>query len=393
MAALTLDTGDPVESCYPLESDTLLMNSSYADIFFEIIATSHLFLYGLYLLFSTDKRNIGITFMGFFFLLLGIHFIIIVFGNMNVPYFSPLCQKIFDGGLLKYFLFAYGPLLLLSNKYYLENRSKPGIDILKYFSVLIVPIIFSIGYPTIISWPFQELTFEKTAIYASNLFFIILSFREVKSAEGIIKSQKTLMNHLNHSYLGMILLWVIVLINRDTHVISEPLLKVAFLLILIFMVDGLIYYSLKYPDVIKKNGYLRKRIKHWDFEKYAYADIDPKYGTQILKDLNHFFGQLEKFKQSNVTLKVVSQELGYPERDITQIVNTRLGKNFKEYVNELRIEEARRLIVENPTSRVNEVMYSAGFNSKSIFHKYFKERFGMTPYQYKKSLPVVVKVT
>ena len=58
-------------------------------------------------------------------------------------------------------------------------------------------------------------------------------------------------------------------------------------------------------------------------------------------------------------------------------------------INEYRLEEVKKSL-EDPKHQnytVLAIAYDAGFNSKSTFNDYFKKSTGMTPSQYKKTLP------
>ncbi|MEZ4903450.1 MAG: AraC family transcriptional regulator [Spirosomataceae bacterium] len=59
---------------------------------------------------------------------------------------------------------------------------------------------------------------------------------------------------------------------------------------------------------------------------------------------------------------------------------------FTDFVNEYRIQQACRLLIENPV--VTEVCFSTGFNNLSHFTKTFKSVTGKTPREYKKELRV-----
>ncbi len=60
-------------------------------------------------------------------------------------------------------------------------------------------------------------------------------------------------------------------------------------------------------------------------------------------------------------------------------------------INRYRIEEAmKRLVDQNSTGSLLDIVYHAGFNSKSSFYNAFKKYTGMTPTQFKKSNTVSV---
>lgn len=60
----------------------------------------------------------------------------------------------------------------------------------------------------------------------------------------------------------------------------------------------------------------------------------------------------------------------------------RIGTPFRTWRQELRLEEAKRLLREEDVS-VSAVHKMAGIADKSNFHKMFRKQTGMTPQEYK----------
>jgi len=89
---------------------------------------------------------------------------------------------------------------------------------------------------------------------------------------------------------------------------------------------------------------------------------------------------------ADLTLDQLSEAVNIPSRKLSQIIKAGYGKNFYEFVNTYRVEEAKRLLI-SPEYRdrtILEVYLDAGFNSKSVFNTFFKKAENMTPSQYKK---------
>lgn len=61
----------------------------------------------------------------------------------------------------------------------------------------------------------------------------------------------------------------------------------------------------------------------------------------------------------------------------------RTGKTFSTFINEIRIGNACRLLIENAMS-VKEICFESGFNNFASFHQSFKGITGKTPLQYQK---------
>jgi AraC-like DNA-binding protein/quercetin dioxygenase-like cupin family protein len=61
----------------------------------------------------------------------------------------------------------------------------------------------------------------------------------------------------------------------------------------------------------------------------------------------------------------------------------RTGKTYSAFVNDIRIGNACRMLLENAMS-VKEICFESGFNNFASFHHCFKSITGCTPHQYKK---------
>ena len=82
--------------------------------------------------------------------------------------------------------------------------------------------------------------------------------------------------------------------------------------------------------------------------------------------------------REGVTLKQVAAECHINTSYLGQVFHKETGSAFTDYVNALRIAEARRLL-NNPTLKVYEVAEQVGFTDYHYFLKIFKKVTGITP--------------
>ncbi|MBQ8533793.1 MAG: AraC family transcriptional regulator [Clostridia bacterium] len=68
---------------------------------------------------------------------------------------------------------------------------------------------------------------------------------------------------------------------------------------------------------------------------------------------------------------------------IAKAFQTYMNTTPTEFVNQLRLNYAERLLLHTNTSII-DICYSVGFNNESWFYKKFKERHNMTPFHYRK---------
>nr|WP_279289016.1 helix-turn-helix transcriptional regulator [Anaerosolibacter carboniphilus] len=82
-------------------------------------------------------------------------------------------------------------------------------------------------------------------------------------------------------------------------------------------------------------------------------------------------------------LKVVAQELGMSESNLTRVFKQYYDMTPSEYVMKIRVKKATELLRGKDKSIV-EIAHEVGFKSLSTFYKNFKENIGCTPREYRK---------
>lgn len=79
----------------------------------------------------------------------------------------------------------------------------------------------------------------------------------------------------------------------------------------------------------------------------------------------------------------VAKELGTTREKLHLYFTTRKGVDFKTWRAELRVEEAKRLLLENREISINIIGELAGFSDRSNFHRQFVRIAGCTPRQWR----------
>jgi AraC family transcriptional regulator of adaptative response / methylphosphotriester-DNA alkyltransferase methyltransferase len=77
------------------------------------------------------------------------------------------------------------------------------------------------------------------------------------------------------------------------------------------------------------------------------------------------------------------RDIGVTQHRITEIFKEQYGVTLFEYMNRLRLEEAKRLLLKTNNEIIN-IAYSVGFESLSAFYRFFKNGAGQSPAAYPK---------
>lgn len=110
--------------------------------------------------------------------------------------------------------------------------------------------------------------------------------------------------------------------------------------------------------------------------------------NEHIEEFEKYIKTEKNYLDSNLSLESVAEKLNINKSYLSRIINSELEKSFTDYVNELRVEEAK-FYMTNPEFKnytLISIGLEAGFNSKSAFNTAFKKFTGMTPSQFKNSL-------
>lgn len=92
-----------------------------------------------------------------------------------------------------------------------------------------------------------------------------------------------------------------------------------------------------------------------------------------------------RFLQMDLSLDELAGLVEATPRELSEAINGEGGLSFYDFVNQFRVEEAKRLLVEEPETQILSIAHQSGFNSKSTFNKVFKIATGQTPSGYRKT--------
>jgi AraC-like DNA-binding protein len=89
------------------------------------------------------------------------------------------------------------------------------------------------------------------------------------------------------------------------------------------------------------------------------------------------------------SLEQLSFQSGLTQAKLQEGFKFLYNRTVTEYIRHVRLESARDML-KNTDLNISQIVYSIGFSSRSYFSKIFKEKYGITPNQFKKKLKVVV---
>jgi len=107
------------------------------------------------------------------------------------------------------------------------------------------------------------------------------------------------------------------------------------------------------------------------------ADMD-RYAARLEKRMAD--GQL--WRDHGLNLRGLASAISIPPIHLSEVLNTKIGLSFYDYVNQCRIRDACDLLIHS-NDTILEISETVGFNAKSTFNTSFKKVTDQTPSQWR----------
>jgi AraC-like DNA-binding protein len=322
------------------------------------LGTINGFVFGVYLLFSKIGRRKANVFLGIFLILISIRF----FRSIHFYFFGPE-RLIF---LVGHSAFLIGlPFIYFYYKSSFRDQFRYSYTDLVHLLPLSALLIHSFNLKNIVS------------------FFILLVYTFLSHRELLVFASKMKISRIplkSHNYYWYRNLLLILYINAILYILNLsfrfiPYIAGAVLYSVIFYL--MLFYWNRYQQYHKQRKILKK------YQNSALSEDEAvTYKNQLFEKIKN-----EKlYTDPALTLKSLAELLSIPSYQLSQLINQKLEKNFTEFINEYRINEAKNLLSnpENVNEKIESVAYDSGFNTPSAFYSAFKKFTNTTPSQYKK---------
>ena len=210
---------------------------------------------------------------------------------------------------------------------------------------------------------------EKLSEYTDYLVGYLQTFNRKNVAETLFKLEDYLYN-----------------VQND---ISEVKLFLTDLYLRIKEKINLVYNTLTIPfptnstviDFIDKKYYMYEIIQFLSeqFEMIMNATGNPSRNS-VLDDILYY---IDHNYQSNIKLETIAPLFGYNSAYLGKIFNKTAGESFNSYVDHVRIEHSKELLLQN-TYKVYEIAERVGYRNVDYFHKKFRKYVGESPAEFRK---------
>ncbi len=146
------------------------------------------------------------------------------------------------------------------------------------------------------------------------------------------------------------------------------------------------YFGLRQPEIFTGEEQQAGNTSESAREKYQKSVLTTEESDRIAARLHAMMDSEKIYLQSDLSLPGLAQRLGISAHHISQVLNENIGRSFFDYINGLRIDEAKRML-KDPSRKhlsIAAIGFEAGFNSLSTFNSVFKKFTKTTPSRYQR---------
>lgn len=138
-------------------------------------------------------------------------------------------------------------------------------------------------------------------------------------------------------------------------------------------------YILK-PVNYQEFGTCIDNLKISMFENRTTEETDEQEEHTILGIVRY----MQEYLTEEISLNVLAEEFHLSASYISQLFKNEIGVNFLAYLTNIRMEQAKKLLLSTPLS-IAEVSERSGYGDYRVFTKAFKKSEGVTPSQYRRN--------
>lgn len=168
------------------------------------------------------------------------------------------------------------------------------------------------------------------------------------------------------------------------------LLAIVFSDMFVFTGIAAFVFIISFFGIKQKNIFLTEQIEATQIDetgekkKYAKSGLTSEVSEKLYEKLKILISESEIHKNSELTINELAKLLETLPNYLSQVINEKEGMNFYDFINNLRLEEFKKLVAipKNQHFTLLALAYDCGFNSKTSFNRYFKKATGQTSSQY-----------
>ncbi len=356
----------------------------------------------LLLLLGKKNRSLPDYFLGVIFLLYAISIgsVYLEFQNLkNNPAYSAITN------ISWLFLFLHGPALW----FYIKSLSDPDFRFKPLYLLHFIPFIF---FTVFQYFNFISLTVPEKILFLENdLFKEMISYKITVLAIGVstisynsltlslirrrrnkLMQQYSKIEDIDLGWLNVLTIAALICYSVNVALFTLDLIfhfatyKYLMFLTNIFATVYVLflgYFGIRQGNIFINSVAVTRKS---DGKPASHETPSPAMTTDdaFIRTLIRSMEEKQPYLDPEITILRLSEILNVRTEVLSEVLNSRLGQNFFDFVNKYRVEEfkVQSILKVNSHLSIMGIAYNCGFNSKASFYRAFRKFEGISPTDY-----------
>ncbi|TYA78717.1 helix-turn-helix domain-containing protein [Seonamhaeicola marinus] len=289
------------------------------------------------------------------------------------------------------FLQFFSPLSLFISITFFTN---PNYNLEKWFPFLIgTPILYGLTLIMQEQNGYNLTPISLWLLLLHALFFITKSLFKIRKHKKLTEASASNTEDINLQWLEYIIIFMLTIAVLSS-ILSALFYGAPLNLYLGLLTLGTIffigYYLLNQKEIYPLKTEHRLQVLALSNGKQQIIQKKKVVSEEKLVELkakvHSFMNEKKPYLDNEINLAGLSEQLELTPHQLSYVINTGFNENFFRFINEYRVNTAKRLLTEADFNKFSmlAIAFESGFNSKTSFNTTFKKITGITPTEFKK---------
>lgn len=107
---------------------------------------------------------------------------------------------------------------------------------------------------------------------------------------------------------------------------------------------------------------------------------------KLFRELSDYLLSTQLYRNNKLRRRELTSALSTNETYLYNAVKAATSMTLQQYINSLRLKDAKEMLEKQPRITVESVSHTCGFNCTRTFYRLFREKYGMSPTEHRKAV-------
>lgn len=274
-------------------------------------------------------------------------------------------------GSLQAFLFTYTFISLINLHFVNKQKIIAEVSIIALFAI----ILFATFISNSASYYFLIAFYAYIVYYVSMLIrYTIIFLREYRNYSNQLDNFFSEEEHIRFRWIRLSFFGAL-FIGIGALLITFSINSLHYIIFSLVFIGFYSYFGIKFIEYAYSFHKIEPILTTTETNNSLFCESSPD--NNLLENNIKQWAQQEKYLEQGITIKQLAKELNTNRTYLSHYINNIEGKTFREWINDLRIEKSKEILLNSTNLSVSEIAGITGYSDSSNFNKQFVKNTGI----------------